>query len=140
MTDGIPCRLLFCKGPECGRPIKLPTGRLLQLIVDPVDPSTHASEIALLCLHCMTIKRYSFAPESPDQCGMDHLVSLDRISGMSQPTWLKCDEVSCKALLPLISVWNPATIPEPLISNDKDPYPWNDLFCANGHPILYPQM
>ena len=140
MIDSTPCRLLFCKGPECGKLMKIPTGTLLQLIADPEDPSIHASAIAVLCPHCRTIRRYSLQPNSPDWCGEDHLVSLDRISSMSRPTWLKCGEESCKARLPLISVWSPATNHEPLEANAQDPFPWDsDLVCPNGHPIPYPQ-
>jgi hypothetical protein len=119
--------------------MKLLTGRLLQLIVDPEDPSIHASAIALLCHHCMTIKRYSLAPDSPDQCGRDHLVTLDRTSGMSRAIWLKCGEESCKARLPLIFVSIHPTTDEPLKSSEKDPFPWDDLTCPNGHPIPFPQ-
>jgi hypothetical protein len=140
MSDATPCRLLFCKNPGCGRPMKLPIGKLLQLIVDPADPSIHASAIALLCHQCMTIKRYSLEPNSPDQCGEDHLVELDRISGMSHAIWLKCDEKTCKARLPLIFVSIPSTNDELLKFDGKDTYPWEDLTCPNGHPVPFPQM
>ena len=138
MADSVVCHLLFCKNPECGRPMKLPTETLLPLLVDPEDPSIRASAIAVLCHHCMKIESYSLRPDSPDWCAA-HLVALDRISGVGRTTWLRCEEGSCKARLPLVSVWSPAIAYTPPETSAEKAFPWHDLKCPNGHAIPFPQ-
>lgn len=119
--------------------MKLPSETLRLLIADPEAPSTHACAIAVLCCHCMKIERHTLGPDSPDDCGEDHLVPQGRISGVRLAARLKCDEETCKARLPLIVVWDPATTREPLAANADATFPWGDLTCPSGHPIPFPQ-
>jgi len=138
MTEPTLCRLFFCKNERCGKPMLLPLDKLLQLIVDPADPSIRASAIAAICHWCRQIKKYSLDPNSSDRSGEDRLVPLDQTEAMNRLAWLKCGEESCTSRLPLIETSIASTVPELHAANIRD-LEWTDLTCPNLHPIPYPQ-
>jgi len=142
MTDSVLCRLFLCKNPKCGKPMRLPLDTLSQLIVDPEDPSKDALSIAVLCHRCSQIGTYSLAANSSDRFGADRLVSRDQAEDMSPSVWLKCAVETCTPRTPLTVTLTPASdraegyIGRELTSLTME---WHKLFCANGHPIPYPQ-
>ena len=143
MAEAIPCRLFLCKNPECSALMMLPVDRLLQLIVDPTDPSKDSSVIAVLCHRCSQIKTYSVLLDSSDRAGEDRLVRPDHSEGMNLLTWLKCEEESCTDRVPLIETWSNATTLElqgKIREANAQKIEWTHMTCPNGHPIPYPYI
>jgi hypothetical protein len=142
MTDSILCRCLACKNPKCRVELWLPVDALLRLPPDPADPSKNAPAIALLCHYCTKINRYSLAADSSDRAGEDRLVSPDQSEDLGFLGLLKCEEESCKSPLPLVETWSHAKSAKGQYAQraaNKQNLGWENLTCANGHPVLYPQ-
>ena len=141
MDDQTRCRHFLCK--KCGKLMRLPLDTLSRLIVDPTNPSKDILSIAVLCNRCSQIRTYSLAANSSDQFGEDRLVERDQAEDLSPSVWLKCAVGTCTPRTPLTLALTPASdraegyIGRELTSLTLE---WNDLFCANGHPIPYPQL
>lgn len=141
MNETTLCQHLHCKNLRCKTLMRLPLDKLSQLTIDPADPTTHASAIALICPHCTQIYTYSLQSDSTDRACEDLLVSRERAEGMNLLKLLECEEGTCQTCLPLIDVWSPTATIEQREVNSKR-VNWNELqslTCPNGHPIPYPQ-
>jgi hypothetical protein len=107
-----------------------------------MDPSKNVLSIAILCHRCSQIRTYSLLANSSDRFGEDRLVERDQAEDLVPPQWLQCAEVTCKSRTPLTVTLTPASDrAEGYIGRELNSLTmeWDNLFCASGHPVRYPQ-
>lgn len=133
----VACAILYCSG--CGVPTPIPQSELEPLFTDPSLLPNDAHEIGVVCPHCMLAGRHSlvkmraghFLPDTVELRAPD--AKLQTICD----TMLRCEERSCRSLLPLLLQVNRNTPGEALPAY-RASVRFDGLTCPRGHEIRKP--
>lgn len=131
--------VFHCRGPQCSEPIALRAEMLGPPFAIPDFPSKDLRAVALVCPRCRRVRTYS---ADKDLAAFDPTVKevwLDQSPSQVFAGWQKCEEDTCTALLPLVSLRN-IPIDDVQKRIELATWTWADVRCANAHPVPKPAI
>lgn len=131
-------RVLYCC--HSAKPMQLPLDALQSLFADPKCRPNDVYEIGVLCPRCKRVSKHSIGGAARANTNLETAIleAPDANKAIVCEIDLKCQEPTCRSLLPLVRQRNLSTNEKSWIEFLKT---WNfeGLTCPKGHRILKPK-
>ena len=134
-----PVRRATCAVPHCsfvcewcGAPILLPNDRIGSPFGNPDARKIDVRSIATVCFHCKHIGNYSMFRGCHGFDTRHRIVHALNCGTTALLHWLRCEESTCPARVPLFVRLDGDTAENPAAAAE---WLWDSLTCASGHRI-----